>query len=560
MRKGATVLAKGDMSARITLTRRQTLTLSALLAVGVAALAAAPVCADAMLLALQIGFLGLAAWRLFLLWMLQGWRSPAAPPPVVWPRYTVVAALYQEAEILPYLVERLAAVDYPADRLEGFLALEADDVETIEAAFKLTRPPWLQVLIVPPGAPQTKPRALNHALARATGDLLTIYDAEDDPDPLQLREAAARFVAEGDGLACLQAPLRIRRRHKYSATPFLDRQFAAEYAALFEITLPAMARLGLPFPLGGTSNHFRVPVLRALDGWDAWNVTEDADLGFRVWRAGYRLGVIERPTYEPPPGPLRLWLPQRTRWMKGYLQTLAVHTRFAGGMGWRGWTALGLTVGAGAASAAIHAACTAWVLSVTLTSVISGRLPQFSAMGGAVLVSGIGAAWLMKHRGARQAGASYGFGDMAASLAYWCLLSLAFVHALIRLIFEPHRWDKTPHPPEPEPDIRLATLSPRWTSGRLSAYQRAWLRFSPPRPKPSSRTGGRTTPFSTAATAASWSATAATPSCVPSPSASGKPTMKGRSNAPTPCSTPSKRKRTPVAGASTSMDRSTPFL
>ncbi|MND64250.1 Beta-monoglucosyldiacylglycerol synthase [compost metagenome] len=455
MRRGTTVVAGGDalMSARTTFTRGQALSLGALLAVGVALVVAAPICADAMLLTLQIGFLGLAAWRLFLLWMHRGWRPPAAPSPAVWPRYTVVAALYHEAEILPYLIERLSNIDYPADRLEGFLALEADDVDTIETALRLPRPPWLQVLIVPPGAPQTKPRALNYALARATGDLMTIYDAEDDPDPLQLREAAARFVAEGDSLACLQAPLRIRRRHKYSPTPFLDRQFAAEYAALFEITLPAMSRLGLPFPLGGTSNHFRVPVLRALGGWDAWNVTEDADLGFRVWRAGYRLCVIQKPTYEPPPGPLRLWLPQRTRWLKGYLQTLAVHSRYAGGMGWRGWTALSLTIGAGAASAAVHAACTAWVFSVTLTSVVAGRLPQFCPIGVAVLASGIGAAWLMKRQGVRQAGGRYGLGDMIASVAYWCLLSLAFAHAAIRLILEPHRWDKTPHQPEAEPDI-----------------------------------------------------------------------------------------------------------
>lgn len=455
MKRGPTVLADGNnrMSAHTTLTSRQTLYLGGFLAVALAALTAAPICADAMLLSLQIGFLGLAAWRLLLLWMNKMGRPPSAAPPAVWPRYTVVAALYHEAEILPYLVERLAEIDYPADRLEGFLALEADDAETIEVALALPRPPWLQVLIVPPGAPQTKPRALNYALARATGDLLTIYDAEDDPDPLQLREAAARFIAEGEHLACLQAPLRIRRKHNYSATPFLDRQFAAEYAALFEITLPAMSRLGLPFPLGGTSNHFRVPVLRALGGWDAWNVTEDADLGFRIWRAGYRLCVIQRPTYEPPPGPLRLWLPQRTRWLKGYLQTLAVHTRYAGGMGWRGWAAMGLTIGAGVASAALHAACTAWVFSVTLTSVVAGRLPQFSPMGVAVLASGIGAAWLMKRQGVRQAGGRYGLGDMIASVAYWCLLSLAFAHAAIRLILEPHRWDKTPHQPEPEPDI-----------------------------------------------------------------------------------------------------------
>lgn len=460
MQGGTAVLTEhdGSMSARTTLTPVQAVTLCALFITIAVATAVAPLSRSAMILILQVGFMSLAAWRLLLFWASRSRRAPGsaradAASPDLWPRYTIVAALYQEAEILPQLIERLSELDYPADRIEGFLALETDDAATIKVALELPRPDWLGVLIVPPGAPKTKPRALNYALARSSGDLITVYDAEDDPDPLQLREAAARFMAEGEGLACLQAPLRIRRRRKTSSSPFLDRQFAAEYAALFEVTLPAMCRLGLPFPLGGTSNHFRVPMLRALGGWDAWNVTEDADLGFRIWRAGYRLGVIRRPTYEPPPGPLRLWLPQRTRWLKGYLQTLAVHTRRADGMGWRGWAALTATVGAGVASAAIHAACAAWLFSVALTSVVAGRLPQFSLFGSIVLISGIAAAWLLKHRGARRAGAPYGLGDMAASLVYWCLLSLAFAHAAIRLILEPHRWDKTPHRREPEPDI-----------------------------------------------------------------------------------------------------------
>lgn len=443
------------MSARITLARPQILCLVALAAGAAASAIIAPLPVSAMTLILQIGFLSLAAWRALLLWRSRRWRplQPAhlhASSPETWPRYTVVAALYHETEILPHLIERLSEIDYPSDRIEGFLALEADDEATISAALSLPRPAWLQVLIVPPGAPKTKPRALNHALSRSSGDLITVYDAEDDPDPLQLREAAERFMAEGESLACVQAPLRIRPRNKTSKSPFLDRQFAAEYAALFEITLPAMTRLGLPFPLGGTSNHFRVPVLRALGGWDAWNVTEDADLGFRIWRAGYRLGVIRRPTYEPPPGPLKLWLPQRTRWLKGYFQTLAVHTRSAQGMGWRGWTALVATVGAGLASAGLHALCTAWIFALAMTSLAAGGLPQFSPWGSIVLASGVLAAWLTKYRGVRLAGGAYGVGDMLASLGYWCLLSLAFAHAAIRLIFEPHRWDKTPHLAAPD--------------------------------------------------------------------------------------------------------------
>lgn len=423
---------------------------------GITGAAAVPRFAGWLLISTQIGFLALAAWRLGLI-AVQA-RAPHATPPAgwdheIWPRYTIVAALYHEAQILPHLVERLDEIDYPRDRLQGFLALEADDHATIAAASQLKLPDWLSVLVVPPGTPKTKPRALNYALARATGDFLTIYDAEDDPDPLQLKEAAMKFREEGEALACVQAPLRIRSRQKNSPHPLLDRQFAAEYAALFEITLPAMVRLGLPFPLGGTSNHFRVSALRALGGWDSWNVTEDADLGFRIWRAGYRLGVITRPTYETPPGPVRLWLPQRTRWLKGYLQTLAVHTRWTEGMGWRGWTALILTIGAGLGSAAVHAGFMAWVAVVCLMSVMDRQLPSLSVMGWTVLIVGVAAAWITKHRGARIAGTPYGPFDMAASLPYWFLLSLAFMHAAVRLALEPHRWDKTPHQDHIEPII-----------------------------------------------------------------------------------------------------------
>jgi cellulose synthase/poly-beta-1,6-N-acetylglucosamine synthase-like glycosyltransferase len=244
-------------------------------------------------------FLGTAVWRVVLLLISTG-RPPQSEDPAHWPQYTVLAALHDEADVVCQLIERLSRIDYPPDKLQGFLLLEAHDQATIAVARAASRPPWLELLLIPPGSPQTKPRALNSGLALATGELLTVYDAEDAPDPLQLREAAARFAADPTGrLACLQAPLRIR-----AGRLFLERQFAAEYASLFETALPGMARLGLPFPLGGTSNHFRVDALRAVGGWDAWNVTEDADLGFRLWAHGWRLGVITRPTWETPPASL----------------------------------------------------------------------------------------------------------------------------------------------------------------------------------------------------------------------------------------------------------------
>lgn len=438
----------------------QALSLALVLVVGLGALVVWEAAATAWLtLCVQIGFVVLAVWRIATIVISRN-GSPAPPsamerPQGGWPRYTILAALHDEAEVVGQLISRLAEIDYPADRLEALLLLEAHDAATIAAARRADRPHWMRVVIVPPGAPQTKPRALNFGLARARGDLVTIYDAEDDPDPFQLREAAHRFAADVTGrLACLQAPLRIRRRARDGhAAPFLDRQFAVEYASLFEVALPALARLGLPFPLGGTSNHFRADVLKAVGGWDAWNVTEDADLGFRLWRGGWRLGVLSRPTWETPPGALELWLPQRTRWLKGYMQTWGVHTRNPRGLGLQGAAALILTLGVGLASAAIHAATLAWVLTAVLVAATAGLSPNTPVFGLCVLVLGSAAAWLQGKIGAMRACVPYSAADMMAAPAYWSLLSLAFFHAAWRLVREPFAWDKTAHFRDGEPEL-----------------------------------------------------------------------------------------------------------
>ncbi len=422
-------------------------------------------------------FLAMAIWRVVLI-LLSAAPRPEPAAPETWPRYTILAALHDEAEIVSQLVERLSRIDYPPDRLQGLLVLEAHDHDTIAAALAAPRPDWLDVLVTPPGRPQTKPRALNYALTHATGELLTVYDAEDAPDPHQLREAAARFDADRGGrLACLQAPLRIRpRQGADSGSRFLDRQFAAEYASLFETTLPGMARLGLPFPLGGTSNHFRVDALRAVGGWDAWNVTEDADLGFRLWRCGWTLGVIARPTSETSPGELAHWLPQRTRWLKGYLQTWGVHTRQPWRLGWRGALALVMTVGAGLVSAAIHGLTLAWVAAAVLVSAMAGLPPETPVLALCVLVLGAASAWLSCAIGARRARTPYGAADMMTAPAYWALLSLAFVHAAWRLVRDPFAWDKTPHPreasSEPETHDALDATAPlRLSAGHAAASE-----------------------------------------------------------------------------------------
>ena len=401
---------------------------------------------------------------LWLLFLIAGlWRvaavvisrpGPADPPPAdVLPPYAVIAALRHEAAMIPQIVANLSRLDYPAEGLRGFLVIEADDHQTIAAARDCPRPPWLSVLVAPPGEPMTKPRALNIALSQIGEGLVTVYDAEDEPDPGQLREAAARFAAGHPRLACLQAPLRIRpAADPARRRPFLDRQFAAEYAALFEVILPALARVGLPFPLGGTSNHFRVDVLRRVGGWDPWNVTEDADLSYRLWRRGWRLGMLSAPTWETPPGALDAWLPQRTRWLKGVLQTWLVHMRRPSDLGWRGVLSLQLTLGMALVAAALHAPALALVMGLIVSAATYGLLPATPPLALLVLTAGASTSWLSAWVGCRRAGAPYGLRDMVAAPLYWSILSLAFAHALWRLIRQPFTRDKTPHVPDTPPE------------------------------------------------------------------------------------------------------------
>ena len=201
--------------------------------------------------------------------------------------------------------------------------LESVDAETIAAAHRLDLRPPFELVIVPDRRPRSKPKALNYALAFARGDFVGVFDAEDVPAPGQLRQALAAFAAGPANLGCVQGRLTIDN----ADDGWLCRQFALEYLVLFDGLLPALDRMGMPLPLGGTSNHFPLRVLRAVGAWDAWNVTEDADLGLRLARAGYHAQVIASTTFEEAPQRFGNWRRQRTRWLKGWMQTYIVHSR-----------------------------------------------------------------------------------------------------------------------------------------------------------------------------------------------------------------------------------------
>ncbi len=241
----------------------------------------------------------------------------------VWPVYSVLVPLYREQAVLSQLLTALSALDYPRDALDVVLLLEADDEETAYALQRWTMPGWIRIVVVPPGHPRTKPRALNHGLTLVSGTYVTVYDAEDIPDPDQLKLAVMAFEEAPRDVGCLQARLAIDN----GPDGWLPLMMVIEYAALFDVVKCGMARCGYPVALGGTSNHFRRTDLVGLEGWDMWNVTEDADLGIRLARAGLRVLDLQSTTLEEAPIGLKAWLGQRRRWMKGWIQTGITHSR-----------------------------------------------------------------------------------------------------------------------------------------------------------------------------------------------------------------------------------------
>jgi cellulose synthase/poly-beta-1,6-N-acetylglucosamine synthase-like glycosyltransferase len=365
------------------------------------------------------------------------------------PTYTVVVALYRERRVLARLVEALTAFDYPAPKLDIKLVIEADDAEMREAFSAMDLPGSMEVIVAPPGAPRTKPRALNVALPLARGDYVTVYDAEDVPHPGQLRLAVETFARVPLDVACLQARLVIDN----TEDSWVTRLFTIEYATLFDVINPGLSRLDMPVPLGGTSNHFRRSVLQRLGGWDAWSVTEDAELGIRLAVAGYRVADLPSATLEEAPATLAAWMKQRTRWMKGFMQVCVTHSRKPG----RAWRSLGSARFFGAVTVTFGTAVAAlgypFFTILSIKNLVDGSLfkaetlleTMSSALGIILFVAGLVAiivpAIVALHRRRWWALLSY----VPLLPFYYVLISAAAWRGLVELLFDPFHWSKTEH-------------------------------------------------------------------------------------------------------------------
>ncbi|CAN5684855.1 glycosyltransferase [soil metagenome] len=391
--------------------------------------------------------------------ILKGLRSPTllqisdeealAIPDDKLPVYTVLLPVYGEPSIVENLINGVAKLNYPSDKLEILLLIEEDDLATQAALVGLPLA-TVRVVVVPDTMPKTKPKACNYGmtLPDLRGEFVTIYDAEDIPDPLQLRKAVIAFRRAATDIGCLQCRLGYFNERQN----LLTRWFALEYATWFGLVLPAAEAAGAVVPLGGTSNHMPVSVWKAIGGWDEFNVTEDADLGVRLARHGYRTLILDSVTLEEANSDVVNWIRQRSRWYKGYLQTMIVHLRhplqLRREIGTKAILRLINMTGAVPIVSALNLVfwfgMIAWVAGRSpVIGTLFPPVPYYICLGlflvggpmavyvGLIVTSAVGKPQLW----------------WAALLAplYWALQSVAAVKAIYQLVFRPFFWEKTVH-------------------------------------------------------------------------------------------------------------------
>ncbi|MGC1184727.1 MAG: glycosyltransferase [Candidatus Dormiibacterota bacterium] len=394
------------------------------------------------------------------------------------PVYTVLCPLYHEGSVVEQLVRQIESIDYPSVKLDVKLLVEAGDRETKAVLDSIDLPPCCEVLVVPDMAPQTKPKACNYGLQFARGEFVVIFDAEDRPEPDQLRKALGLFRRHQDSpgrpVGCVQA----RLAYYNARQNWLTGWFALEYLSWFDFFLPGLVKLGLPVPLGGSSNHFPTSVLRQMGCWDAFNVTEDADLGIRLHRAGYRTVIVDSVTWEEANSDFVNWTKQRSRWGKGYFVTWAVNmrrpVRLWRELGARAWLSVQMTLAGTYLTAVLNlllwGLMVVWILGQP-TAVASLFPSGIYYLAMLELLLGNFFFLYVTLWCATESGA-FGLTRLALSYpAYWVMMSVAMVKASLQLLTDHVYWEKTIHGLTPPsggpptagrpPDPKLADLSPR---------------------------------------------------------------------------------------------------
>jgi cellulose synthase/poly-beta-1,6-N-acetylglucosamine synthase-like glycosyltransferase len=380
----------------------------------------------------------------------------ALPGPDELPVYTVLVPLYREGRILPALVDRLKRLDYPPERLQVLLLIESDDSETQDAADNYSFPAHIRPMLMPAGQPRTKPRALNIGLHEARGEYIVVFDAEDQPEPDQLRKAVAAMRALPSDVVCLQARLNFYNRHQ----SVLTRLSAADYTLWYNQFLPGLTsgttQPGSFVPLGGTSNHFRVDVVKKVGGWDPFNVTEDCDLGVRLGRDKLKVAMLDSTTWEEAVPRARPWIRQRSRWIKGYVQTYLVHMRrpllLWMQLGTRGFADFQMLVGGSSLLLLINPLM--WGLTATYMETKGTELGNYiqslfpAPLYYPALLSFVVWNFILFYSNV-YASVRHNLIDLTRytllTPVYWALMSFAAWTGLISLIRNPSYWAKTEH-------------------------------------------------------------------------------------------------------------------
>ena len=366
------------------------------------------------------------------------------------PTYTILCPLYREAEILPHFLESVSKLNWPKEKLEVILLLEEDDKETVEEIHRQKLPFYVRTLVTPDSLPKTKPKACNYGLAHARGEYLVIYDAEDRPDPDQLKKAYLGFKNSSEKVVCLQAKLNYFNPHQNLLTRF----FTAEYSLWFDVMLPGLQSIETVIPLGGTSNHFKTKTLKELKGWDPFNVTEDCDLGVRIFKKGWSTAIIDSVTLEEANSNWGNWVRQRSRWLKGYMQTYLVHMRnpfeFIRQNGWHAFV-FQLIIGARISFMLINPIL--WLTTISYFAAYAYVGPAIEELFPSYI-------FYMAVFSLLVGNFTYIYNYMIGAMKrehyslvkfvfliplYWLVASYAAAVAAYQLIVKPHYWEKTVH-------------------------------------------------------------------------------------------------------------------
>ncbi len=366
------------------------------------------------------------------------------------PIYSILCPLYKEAPIIPQFLKAIGDLSWPKDKLDVILLLEEDDKETIRVATEMNLPSYVRIVVVPHSIPKTKPKACNYGLAFVKGEYVVIYDAEDIPDSDQLKKAYLGFKKSPENVICLQAKLNYYNPHQNLLTRF----FTTEYSLWFDVTLPGLVAMDTALPLGGTSNHFKTTSLTSVHGWDPFNVTEDADLGIRLFKKGYKTAMIDSTTLEEANSNVRNWFRQRSRWIKGYMQTYLIHTRNSdktNKLDRRHSIYFQLVIGGKIAFVLINPLL--WIATISYFALYAYVGPTIEALYPNVIfymaiISLVLGNFLFLYY-YMIALAKKGQWNLIKFVflipIYWFMISISAFIALYQLIFKPHYWEKTVH-------------------------------------------------------------------------------------------------------------------